>query len=261
MKKFLYLIFAILMVISFVSCEAIEGFKEYEDGDDETKKSAVDVETTNSTTVSTNQNSSVGENNTQTQAPSDDGEENIQTEYPSCTDEDAVTHYATIAVENYGTIKLELYGKVAPITVNNFETLANKGFYDGLTFHRIMEDFMMQGGCPEGNGTGGNTDENGNELNIKGEFYYNSVYNDISHIRGVISMARSYFYDSASSQFFIMHADATYLDGQYAGFGRVIEGMDVVDAVCKNSQPIDDNGTIPAEAQPKILSIRVQKAN
>ena len=180
----------------------------------------------------------------------------------SYKDEDAVTHYATIEIENYGTIKLELYGKVAPETVENFENLANKGFYNGLTFHRIMQGFMMQGGDPKGDGTGGNEDENGIELNIRGEFEVNGHYNDISHVRGVISMARNgYSYDSASSQFFIVQKDSAHLDGQYAGFGRVIEGMGVVDSICESSNPIDDNGTISKEEQPKIKSIRVEKAN
>ena len=175
-------------------------------------------------------------------------------------DPNAVTHYATIEIEGYGTIKLELYGNMAPETVKNFETLANKGFYNGLTFHRIIEDFMMQGGCPEGNGTGGNKDANGKEINIKGEFSENGHENTILHKRGVISMARSDSYNSASSQFFIMHADATHLDGKYASFGRVIEGMNVVDAVCTEAEPIDNNGTIAAAEQPKIKSIKVTKA-
>ena len=179
----------------------------------------------------------------------------------SYKDADAVTHYATIDIENYGKIKLELYGKVAPKTVENFENLANKGFYNGLTFHRIMEDFMMQGGCPLGNGTGGNTDSKGNEINIRGEFENNGHYNDIAHVRGVISMARNgYDMNSASSQFFIMHEDASHLDGDYAAFGRVIEGIEIVDAVCEDSEPTDSNGTIPASAQPKIKSVKVEKA-
>ena len=170
------------------------------------------------------------------------------------------THYATIEIEKYGTIKLELYGEVAPITVENFAKLANDGFYDGLTFHRIMEGFMMQGGCPDGNGGGGNTDAEGNEITIKGEFELNGHVNNIPHARGVISMARANPYDSASSQFVIVHEDSEFLDGAYASFGYVIEGLDVVDAVCESSEPVDDNGTIPASAQPKIKSIRVEAA-
>lgn len=132
---------------------------------------------------------------------------------------------ATLEIEDYGTIVLELYPDVAPITVANFIKLANSGFYDGLTFHRIIENFMIQGGDPKGDGTGGPG------YAIKGEFSQNGVKNDISHVRGVISMARSSMPDSAGSQFFIVHQDSTYLDGQYAAFGRVTEGLDVLDKV------------------------------
>ncbi len=162
------------------------------------------------------------------------------------------THHATIEVADYGTIKLELDADTAPITVANFAKLANEGFYDGLTFHRIIEGFMIQGGDPNGNGTGG-SDEN-----IKGEFAENGVENGISHERGVISMARSSAYDSASSQFFIMQADGTYLDGQYAAFGHVTEGMEVVDAIAEAANPTDSNGTIAAADQPVITSITME---
>lgn len=130
-----------------------------------------------------------------------------------------------IEMENGKQIKIELYPDVAPITVANFEKLVNDGFYNGLCFHRVISGFMIQGGCPDGNGTGGPG------WNIKGEFSANGVKNDLKHTRGVISMARSGQPDSAGSQFFIMHADAPHLDGQYATFGRVIEGMDVVDEI------------------------------
>ena len=135
----------------------------------------------------------------------------------------------------------------------NFVKLAEEGFYDGLTFHRIMAGFMMQGGDPNGNGTGGS------EEKIKGEFAANGVENPISHTRGVISMARAQNPDSASSQFFIVHADSTFLDGNYAAFGTVTEGMDVVDAICEAARPIDGNGTIPADAQPVIESVTVRE--
>ena len=131
-------------------------------------------------------------------------------------------HHAKIKVKDYGTIEVELDGDTAPITVANFIKLVNEKFYDGLTFHRIMSGFMIQGGDPLGNGTGG-SDET-----IKGEFSSNGVENNISHKRGVISMARSSDPDSASSQFFIMHQDSTYLDGEYAAFGKVTKGMKVV---------------------------------
>ncbi len=165
---------------------------------------------------------------------------------------------AKIEVENYGTITVELYPDIAPITVKNFVNLAKKGFYNGLTFHRIMDGFMIQGGDPLGNGTGGNTDSQGNRLTIKGEFTANGVNNTLSHKRGVISMARAQDYNSASSQFFIMHKDAAYLDGAYAAFGQVTSGMEVVDKICADAKPIDGNGTIPAENQPKIISITIE---
>ena len=161
------------------------------------------------------------------------------------------THHAEIDIQDYGTITVELDGDAAPITVQNFMDLANDGFYDGLTFHRIISGFMMQGGDPNGNGTGGS------ENTIKGEFSSNGVENTLSHTRGAISMARSQNPDSASSQFFICHADSTFLDGQYACFGYVTDGMDVVDAVCAAAQPTDGNGTIPADQQPVITAIRV----
>lgn len=165
---------------------------------------------------------------------------------------------AKIEVENYGTITVEFYPDIAPITVKNFVNLAKKGFYNGLTFHRIMDGFMIQGGDPLGNGTGGNTDSQGNRLTIKGEFTANGVNNTLSHKRGVISMARAQDYNSASSQFFIMHKDAAYLDGAYAAFGQVTSGMEVVDKICADAKPIDGNGSIPAENQPKIISITIE---
>lgn len=162
-------------------------------------------------------------------------------------------HYAEIEVEDYGTISLELDADTAPITVTNFVNLAKDGFYDGLTFHRIIDGFMIQGGDPLGNGTGG-SDET-----IKGEFSDNGVENDISHVRGTISMARSSDPDSASSQFFIVHQDSTYLDGQYAAFGHVTDGMDVVDAICEDTPVQDGNGTVAADDQPVITSITISE--
>lgn len=161
------------------------------------------------------------------------------------------THHATIEVEGYGTIKLELAADVAPVTVANFAKLAGEGFYDGLTFHRIIEGFMAQGGDPNGNGTGGSDEK------IVGEFSDNGHPNSISHVRGTISMARSQAYNSASSQFFIMQADTPSLDGQYAAFGHVTEGMDVVDAMCEAARPTDNNGTIAAADQPRIASVKM----
>jgi len=165
-------------------------------------------------------------------------------------------HHVEIEIQDYGTIKLELDADAAPITVDNFISLAESGFYNGLTFHRIMEGFMMQGGDPKGDGTGGS------EKTIKGEFSENGVNNPLSHTRGAISMARdSYSMDSASSQFFIVHDDSAVpsLDGKYACFGYVTEGIEIVDAICEYSSTvvIDNNGTIPAEDQPIITEIRV----
>ncbi len=157
-------------------------------------------------------------------------------------------HHATMTVKDFGTIKLELNADVAPITVSNFCQLVSDGFYNGLTFHRIIDGFMIQGGDPKGDGTGG-TDHT-----IKGEFIKNGVQNVLQHKRGVISMARSKAYDSASSQFFIMQADNDSLDGLYAAFGKVTEGMEVVDTIAK--VPVtDSNGTVEKDKQPQIESI------
>ena len=161
------------------------------------------------------------------------------------------THHVTIDVQDYGTISLELDANTAPISVTNFINLANEGFYDGLTFHRIISGFMIQGGDPNGNGTGGS------DKTIKGEFSENGVENNISHVRGTISMARATDPDSASSQFFIVHEDSTFLDGQYAAFGHVTDGMDVVDAICEAVPVQDNNGTVAAADQPVITSVTV----
>ncbi len=155
-----------------------------------------------------------------------------------------------IKIKDYGTIKLELDPNEAPITVDNFMKLVNKKFYDGLTFHRIIEGFMMQGGDPKGDGTGGSEEQ------IKGEFSSNGVKNNISHKRGVISMARSMNPNSASSQFFICHKDSEFLDGEYAAFGHVTDGMDVVDKVCTSAEVIDGNGTVAPGKKPVIEYIK-----
>ena len=160
-------------------------------------------------------------------------------------------HHAVITVENYGEIHLELDGDTAPITVKNFVELAKDGFYDGLTFHRIISGFMIQGGDPKSDGTGGSKNE------IIGEFESNGYENNIKHERGVISMARANDPDSASSQFFIMHRTATHLDGDYAAFGKVTEGMTVVDKIASEAVVTDNNGTVPKENQPVIKSITI----
>lgn len=167
--------------------------------------------------------------------------------------ENQETIQAEIKVKDYGTIMVDLYPEIAPITVENFVKLAEDGFYDGLTFHRIIKGFMIQGGDPKGDGTGGA------EETIKGEFSKNGVENPLSHKRGVISMARSQMPDSASSQFFIVHEDSTYLDGEYAAFGYVTEGMDVVDKICEEVTGQDQNGMLPNENQPVIESITVKE--
>ncbi len=168
-----------------------------------------------------------------------------------CKKEEYKEYNIEIKVKDYGTIYATLYEEIAPITVNNFVKLVNEKFYDGLTFHRIMDGFMIQGGDPEGTGNGG-SDET-----IRGEFALNGYENKLSHTRGVISMARSKSFNSASSQFFIVQSDSTHLDGQYAAFGKVTEGMEVVDKICKKAKPTDDNGTIKKKEQPIIESIKI----
>lgn len=168
---------------------------------------------------------------------------------------DLLTGYydCEIKVKNYGSIKLKLDANIAPITVSNFVGLANDGFYNGLTFHRIIKGFMIQGGDPNGDGTGGS------KQTIKGEFSANGVDNPLKHTRGVISMARSQSYDSASSQFFIMHEDTSSLDGQYATFGCAYSGMDIVDKICDDVKTEDSNGTVSKKNQPVIESITCTK--
>ena len=189
------------------------------------------------------------------EAPASDTNETTTEETTDASEEDTELltglHHVTIDVKNYGTISLELDADTAPISVTNFINLAKDGFYDGLTFHRIISGFMIQGGDPKGNGTGGS------DQTIKGEFSENGVENDISHVRGTISMARANDPDSASSQFFIVHEDSTFLDGQYAAFGHVTDGMDVVDAICENTPVQDNNGTVKADDQPVITSVTV----
>lgn len=166
--------------------------------------------------------------------------------------EDHELHHIKINIKDYGTIEAELDATEAPLTVENFIKLAEEGFYDGLTFHRIIPGFMIQGGDPNGNGTGGSGE------NIKGEFSSNGVENHIQHKRGILSMARAQEKDSGSSQFFIMHEDAPHLDGEYAAFGRVTKGMEVVDDICNTVKPVDSNGTVLQQEQPVIESIEVE---
>ena len=206
----------------------------------------------NSTNIegTTNTENSAKENNTENK------NENIQNNQISNESEEnnmysTGKHHAEIVVKNYGTIALELDADVAPITVENFANLVNEGFYNGLTFHRIISGFMIQGGDPLGNGTGGSS------KTIKGEFASNGVKNSISHVRGTISMARSSMPNSASSQFFIVHQDSTFLDGKYAAFGTVTSGMEVVDKICADTAVEDDNGTVAKNNQPVIEKITI----
>ena len=172
-------------------------------------------------------------------------------------------HHVVISVKGYGDIKIELDADVAPVTVTNFVNLAKDGFYDGLTFHRIISGFMIQGGDPDSKGAVADSGDpkgdgtGGSDTKIKGEFADNGVTNNLSHTRGAISMARSSSNNSASSQFFIVHKDSTYLDGKYACFGYVTEGMDVVDKICKEVKPVDDNGKVNKNEQPVIEKVTV----
>lgn len=171
--------------------------------------------------------------------------------FPACGDKpDTSTHRVAIEVQDYGTIELELYPTKAPITVANFEKLVKEGFYDGLTFHRVVKNFMIQGGDPKGDGSGGS------DKTIKGEFSQNGfTRNDIKHERGVISMARSSSSnDSASSQFFIVHKDSFSLDGNYAAFGRVTSGMDVVDAIANVKVKDNGSGETSTPAKPVVIT-------
>lgn len=160
-------------------------------------------------------------------------------------------HTVEIETRDYGTISVELDADHAPISTENFLRLAKNGFYNGLTFHRIISGFMIQGGDPLGNGTGGSDEQ------IKGEFSANGVQNPLKHTRGAISMARSMFHDSASSQFFIVHEDSPFLDGNYAVFGYVTKGIETVDKICEATPVLDSNGTVAKDKQPVITAVRV----
>lgn len=224
-KRLLGILLVAVMAVSLMACGTGEGTQS---SADDSRESAAD-----------------GEGG---QAEDASGEESGQAV------ETAGKHHVEITVKDYGTISVELDGDAAPITVENFLKLAGDGFYDGLTFHRIYPGFMIQGGDPLGNGRGG-SDEN-----IKGEFSNNGIENNLSHTRGAISMARSQVMDSASSQFFIVHKDSTFLDGDYACFGYVTEGIEVVDAVCEAIPAeayLDNNGMVAADYQPVIESIKV----
>ena len=213
-----------------------------------------DDDDTNTDSVGTT-DTTVNDNEDEEETSTDGAEDETGVEDTAVSEDfdTSLTYYADIEIEDYGTITVLLDQESAPVTVENFVTLAESGFYDGLTFHRIIEGFMMQGGDPNGDGTGG-SDET-----IVGEFTDNGHDNELSHTRGAISMARSSEYDSASSQFFIVHEDSSSsLDGQYAVFGYVTEGMEIVDEVCETAEPTDDNGSIASDKQPIITSITIR---
>lgn len=176
--------------------------------------------------------------------------ENTAAETESLLDE-GKTYEAVITVKDYGEIRFTLRQDKAPISAANFVKLAREGFYDGLTFHRIINGFMIQGGDPNGDGTGGS------DHMIKGEFKSNGVDNDLAHVRGVVSMARAQDPNSASSQFFIMQQDAPHLNGDYAAFGEVTEGMEIVDKICEAAVVTDGNGSVARENQPVIEKIEI----
>ena len=241
MKKS-YIIIAVVVVIMLAAIGVCAIINNNSQNKKQSKENSTNIEGT------TNTENSTKENNTENK------DEYIQNNQISNESEEnnmysTGKHHAEIVVKNYGTIALELDADVAPITVENFANLVNEGFYNGLTFHRIISGFMIQGGDPLGNGTGGSS------KTIKGEFASNGVKNSISHVRGTISMARSFMPNSASSQFFIVHKDSTFLDGQYAAFGTVTSGMEVVGKICAETAVEDDNGTVEKNNQPVIEKI------
>ena len=243
MKKS-YIIIGVVVIVMLVAIGIYAVINSNSQSKKQLEENSTNIEGT------TNTENSTKENNTENKA------ENIQNNQISNESEEnnmysTGKHHAEIVVKNYGTIVLELDADVAPITVENFANLVNEGFYNGLTFHRIISGFMIQGGDPLGNGTGGSS------KTIKGEFASNGVKNSISHVRGTISMARSSMPNSASSQFFIVHQDSTFLDGQYAAFGTVTSGMEVVDKICADTAVEDDNGTVAKNNQPVIEKITI----
>lgn len=244
MKKS-YIIIAIVVVLMIVAMGAYAIINNNSQNKKQ-QENNTNVETTKDVN---NTKESVQENNTENQVANTQTNNETNNESGENNMYSTGKHHAKIVVKNYGTIALELDADVAPITVENFANLVNEGFYNGLTFHRIISGFMIQGGDPLGNGTGGSS------KTIKGEFASNGVKNSISHVRGTISMARSSMPNSASSQFFIVHKDSTFLDGQYAAFGTVTNGMDVVDKICADTAVEDDNGTVAKNNQPVIEKI------
>ena len=231
MKKS-YIIIGVVVVVMLAAIGIYAAINSNFQSKKQSKENSTNIEGT------TNTENSTKENNTENK------DENIQNNQISNESEEnnmysTGKHHAEIVVKNYGTIALELDADVAPITVENFANLVNEGFYNGLTFRRIISGFMIQG----------------SSKTIKGEFASNGVKNSISHVRGTISMARSSMPNSASSQFFIVHQDSTFLDGKYAAFGTVTSGMEVVDKICADTAVEDDNGTVAKNNQPVIEKI------
>ncbi len=183
-----------------------------------------------------------------TESTETDSMQEVESTVEGTTTEYQVTHTGTISVEGFGDMNFELYGEIAPITVENFVTLAKEGFYDGLTFHRVVENFVIQGGDPLGNGTGGS------DNTITGEFSSNNIANPILHQRGVLSMARSMDVNSASSQFFIMHADVVSLDGSYAAFGALTSGLDVLDSIVIVEKETGLDGALSQPIEPVTIT-------
>ena len=243
MKKS-YIIIGVVVVVMLAAIGIYAVINTNSQSKKQLEENSTNIEGTTNTENSTKENNTENkdENIQNNQISNESGENNMYS---------TGKHHAEIVVKNYGTIALELDADIAPITVENFANLVNEGFYNGLTFHRIISGFMIQGGDPLGNGTGGSS------KTIKGEFASNGVKNSISHVRGTISMARSSMPNSASSQFFIVHQDSTFLDGQYAAFGTVTSGMEVVDKICADTAVEDDNGTVAKNNQPVIEKITI----
>ncbi len=243
MKKS-YIIIGMVVIVMLAAIGIYAVINSNSQSKKQLEENSTNIEGTTNTENSTKENNTENkdENIQNNQISNESGENNMYS---------TGKHHAEIVVKNYGTIALELDADVAPITVENFANLVNEGFYNGLTFHRIISGFMIQGGDPLGNGTGGSS------KTIKGEFASNGVKNSISHVRGTISMARSSMPNSASSQFFIVHQDSIFLDGQYAAFGTVTSGMEVVDKICADTAVEDDNGTVAKNNQPVIEKITI----
>ena len=243
MKKS-YIIIGVVVVVMLAAIGIYAVINTNSQSKKQLEENSTNIEGTTNTENSTKENNTENkdENIQNNQISNESGENNMYS---------TGKHHAEIVVKHYGTIALDLDADVAPITVENFANLVNEGFYNGLTFHRIISGFMIQGGDPLGNGTGGSS------KTIKGEFASNGVKNSISHVRGTISMARSSMPNSASSQFFIVHQDSTFLDGQYAAFGTVTSGMEVVDKICADTAVEDDNGTVAKNNQPVIEKITI----